>query len=221
MSISQAWKWESLKESEKEPWRNPSEESYYLLNRWKNRGMQDFLDLGCGLGRHAMLFGRNGFSVSCFDISEEAVRSTKEWAESENLTFRCDVGDMLSLPYGDESIDCIMCRNVISHSDTQGVKQAVAEIYRVLRTGGECFLTLAAKDTWGFTREDWPLIDPNTRVRMEEGPEYGVPHFYADHEESKALFSAFTIETITHVETYYEHNGQEFTSAHYHLLVRK
>lgn len=221
MSISQGWKWEMLKESDKEIWRNPSEESYYLLNRWMSQGKQDFLDLGCGLGRHAMLFGKNGFAVSCFDISEEAVRSTREWAESENLTFRCDVGDMLSLPYDDESIDCIMCRNVISHSDTQGVKQAIAEIYRVLRAGGECFVTLAAKDTWGFTREDWPLIDPNTRLRMEEGPEYGVPHFYADHDDAKELFSDFTIVSITHVESYYEHGGRENTSAHHHLLVRK
>ena len=60
-------------------------ESYYLLNRWKTEGKAEFLDLGCGLGRHSMLFGRNGFHVRCFDIGREALIRTRAWAESEGL----------------------------------------------------------------------------------------------------------------------------------------
>ena len=104
MSVSKAWQWELLREDQKEYWRNPSEESYYLLNRWKTQDMSSLLDLGCGMGRHAILFGRNGFDVSCFDMSEEAIRSTKEWAENEGLEFKYAVGDMLSLPYEDVDV---------------------------------------------------------------------------------------------------------------------
>ena len=60
---------------------------------------------------------KNGFNVRCLDISEEAVVSTKQWAEQEGLHFDYAIGDMLKLPYEDGSVDCIMCRNVISHSD--------------------------------------------------------------------------------------------------------
>lgn len=220
-NISKGWNWEILRENQKEYWRNPAEESYYLLNRWKSQDKQDFLDLGCGLGRHSILFGKNQFHVNCFDLSEEAVNSTRKWAEEEKLCFDYAVGDMLSLPYADESFDCILCRNVISHSDRKGVIQTIAEIERVLRKGGECFLTLASKETWGFKREDWPLLDENTRVRMDNGPEYGIPHFYVDRKEAGELFAAFEIVSISHVETYYEHDGQEFNSAHYHILIRK
>lgn len=221
MNVSKEWNWKILAENQKEYWRNPSEESYYLLNRWKGQGKVSFLDLGCGLGRHSILFGKNDFEVTCFDISEEAVSSTRNWAEEENLKFTYEVGDMLKLPFKDNSFDSIICRNVISHSDTAGVKKAISEIKRVLKNEGECFLTLASKATWGFNVEEWPLLDPNTRVRMDNGPEHGIPHFYADYEDAKKLFEDFTIINISHVETYYEHNGKQYNSAHFHILIRK
>ena len=136
------------------------------------------------------------------------------------MHFDYAIGDMLKLPYEDGSVDCIMCRNVISHSDTKGVVQTIEEIRRVLRNGGECFLTLASKETWGFKQDEWPLLDKNTRVRMDNGPEHGVPHFYADYNDAIDLFKDFEIVSISHVETYYKHDGKRFNSAHYHILIK-
>ena len=78
MVESKGWQWEMVKEDENSIWKNPCIESYSLLNRWKMAGKMDFLDLGCGLGRHSMLFGRNGFHVRCFDISREALARTRD-----------------------------------------------------------------------------------------------------------------------------------------------
>ena len=200
---------------------NPSIESYYLLNRWLSQNKKIFLDLGCGLGRHSILFGQNNFDVYCFDISEEAINRTKEWAIKENLEFDYKIGDMLNLPYSDNKFDCILCRNVISHTDTEGMKKIVKELYRVLKNGGECYLTLGSKDTWGFKQKDWPLVDENTRLRMEEGPEYEVPHFYADYDLIKQLFSDFDIINIYQVIDYYERTDGLADSYHYHVLIKK
>lgn len=212
MVNSKGWEWNKLSNDTGCIWKNPALESYGLMHRWKDRGMRDFLDLGCGLGRHAMLFGRNGFNVSCMDISEESVASTRQWAESEGLEFACCVGDMLTLPYADSSFDCVLCWNVISHTDTEGVIKTAAEIKRILRKGGECYLTLGSKKTWGF-QQDWPSVDANTKLRMEEGPEYMVPHFYADKELIEELFDSFEILSITHVEDY----GMNNRGIHYHV----
>lgn len=220
MVESKGWRWEIVIGEDENVWKNPSIESYYLLNRWKSQGKQDFLDLGCGLGRHSILFGKNGFSVRCFDISPEAIARTKEWAKEEGIIFDYQLGDMLHLPYESESIDCIMCRNVISHSDTQGVKQAIAEVYRVLKAEGECYLTLGSKDTWGF-KQDWPYLDENTRLRMEEGPEYNVPHFYADYELVKELFEEFQIVDVIQIEEFEEREDGVYESFHYHVHIRK
>ena len=181
MIKSKGWDWKIIKDDPESVWKNPSIESYYLLNRWSALNMNRFLDLGCGLGRHTILFAQNGFNVSCFDISENAIERTKKWCEEENLKCDYEVGDMLELPYKDDTFDCILCRNVISHTDTEGMKKIVSELKRVLKKDGECYLTLGSKDTWGFKQEDWPLVDNNTRLRMEEGPEYKTPHFYADY----------------------------------------
>lgn len=221
MVESKGWDWKIVKDNENCIWKNPSIESYYLLNRWLAEEKKEFLDLGCGLGRHSILFGKNGFNVHCFDISEEAIKRTKEWAEELNLKFSYKIGDMLNLPYEDNSIDCILCRNVISHTDTEGMKRIVEELKRVLRKDGECYLTLGSKDTWGFKQESWPLIDENTRLRMEEGPEYKVPHFYTDYDLTKELFKDFEIKNIYQVINYHEQSDKVLNSYHYHLLIRK
>ena len=221
MAESKGWKWEIVEDDKNSIWKNPSVESFYLLDRWKAQNKMEFLDLGCGLGRHSILFGKNGFHVHCFDISEEAVSRTEGWAKSEGLTFEYTTGDMLRLPYEDNSMDCILCRNVISHTDTKGVQQVISEIYRVLNTGAECYLTLRSKETQGFKQKEWPMVDGNTMICMEEGPEYKVPHFYADYNLVKQMVENFKIVSITHIEEYWENNGVTKSSFHYHVLVSK
>ena len=221
MIESKGWNWQIVKDEKEEFWKNPSVESYYLLNRWKSQNKKYFLDLGCGLGRHSILFGKNGFNVSCFDISEEAINRTREWAKKENLELDYKIGDMLKLPYNNEQFDCIYCRNVISHTDTEGVRQIIKEIDRVMKYDGECYLTLGSKDTWGFKQESWPLIDENTKLRMEEGPEYKVPHFFADYNLAKELFSNFKIINIHQEIEYFEKPNSTVELYHYHILIKK
>ncbi len=221
MVESKGWNWNIVKEDFEEVWKNPSIESFYLVNRWKSQDKKDFLDLGCGLGRHSILFGKNGFNVYCLDISENAIDRTRKWAEEEKIECNYKIGDMLELPYKDESIDVIYSRNVISHTDTEGVKKSINGIKRVLRKNGECYLTLCSKETWGFKQTDWTKIDENTKLRMEDGPEYKVPHFYADYDLIKELFKDFKIELINHIEDFYEDKGKLFSSYHYHVLVKK
>lgn len=221
MVKSKGWNWKIVKDDLSCPWKIPSIESYYLLNRWENLGFKSFLDLGCGLGRHTVLFASNGFDTYGFDISSDGLNKTKEWLDSLGLNANLVEGDMLSLPYADELFDSILCRNVISHQDTCGVKKIIGELKRVLKPGGECYLTLGSKSTWGFKQTSWPLLDENTRLRMEEGPEYEIPHFYADYDLIKELFKDFKIEFINHIEDFYESNGKTYSSFHYHVLIRK
>ena len=220
MIKSQGWDWKIVKGDFNNIWMNPSVESYYLVNRWKNDDKKDFLDLGCGRGRHSIQFAKAGFNVYAFDISDEAVKSTREWAEREGLKLDYQIGDMLELPYNDNSMDCILCRNVISHTDTEGIKKVISELKRVLRESGECYLTLTSKDTWGF-KQDWPMVDDNTKLCMQDGPEYKVPHFYADYGLIKELFKDFEIVLINHIGEFFEKEDGVHESYHYHILIKK
>ena len=90
-----------------------------------------------------------------------------------------------------------------------------------MKHNGECYLTLGSKDTWGFKQENGPLIDENTRLRMEEGPEYKVPHFYVDYNLAKELFNNFKIINIHQEIEYYEKHNGTTESYHYHILIQK
>ncbi len=216
MIKSKSWSWEILKDNEQEYWKNPSIESFYLVNRWKSQNKSKFLDLGCGLGRHSVLFGKNGFKVYAFDLSENAIKRTKSWMESEKIEGNYKVGDMLELPYKSNSMECILARNVISHTDTEGVKKIISEIYRVLKNDGECYLTLRSKDSSDY-KKDYPVVDENTKIMVEEGPENGIQHFYADYELISKMFNKFTVIDLKHIGVYYE----DRMSYHYHILIKK
>ena len=96
MAVSKAWDWGK----ERSPiWLEPCEESYYLAARWIGMGCETLLDLGCGLGRHAIHFARQGFRVSAFDLSEEGTAHLRDWAGRERLDIDVKTADMQRLPY--------------------------------------------------------------------------------------------------------------------------
>ena len=219
MVDSKAWNWDIVKGNHKRYWQEPAMESYYLINRWQAQNKKDFLDLGCGLGRHTIQFAKAGFKTSGFDLSETSIEQTKEYAEQAGVKVDLQVGDMLDLPYSNNSFDCIYCRNVISHTDTAGMRKIVSELKRVLRKSGECYLTLGSKQTWGF-QQNWPVVDENTKIKVEDGPENGIPHFYADYDLIVTLFKDFEIVKVFQVEEYTTRKHAT-SSLHYHVLIKK
>ncbi|MBU1144751.1 MAG: class I SAM-dependent methyltransferase [Firmicutes bacterium] len=147
MGIHNAWDWTKDRSNR---WLVPSEDSYYLLHRWKELGFLRLLDLGCGRGRHAVLFAKNGFDVSAIDLSSESVKELSEYSKHKNLNIQCDVADMTSLPYPDDSFDCLMEYHSIYHSNRAGVTKALSEIRRVVRKGGEVFRNVRFKQNFGI-----------------------------------------------------------------------
>jgi hypothetical protein len=77
MIESKGWKWEIVKDDENCIWKNPSIESYYLLNRWKTQAKIEFLDLGYGLGRHAIFFGKMDLMLDVLIKENNYVNQTK------------------------------------------------------------------------------------------------------------------------------------------------
>ncbi|MDD2993995.1 MAG: class I SAM-dependent methyltransferase [Pygmaiobacter sp.] len=220
MVQSKAWAWGKVGEKDIPHWKTPATESYYLASRWQQQAKQDFLDLGCGLGRHSVFFAKNGFRTSAFDLSRDAVEQTQKWARAEHLAITGTVGDMLALPYPDASFDCIFCKDVLSHTDTQGVKKIAADILRILKPAGECYLTLGSKKAWGFG-QPWPVVDENTKIRIEAGPENGIPHFYADIGLIEELFQKFTILSAQQVQDYINDGTLHSIGWHWHVLIQK
>jgi SAM-dependent methyltransferase len=214
---AKGWDWDK---AEKSPWLDPSAESYYLLHRWTDAGYETFLDLGCGLGRHSLQFAEAGFEVTAFDLSEQAVRQTLSSARNEGLDIRGIVGDLHSLPFDDGEFQCILSFLTISHTDTAGMFRAMSELKRVLKAGGECYITLCSKKSGSYLSGSGVKLDDNSIVKNDDGPEKGVPHFYADEAILDSLFEGFGIIHLRHINDLV-YNGSRFDNWHYFALLHK
>lgn len=191
--------WENTDPS---PQLKPYDNCIYLANKWKESGYVDVLDLGTGLGRHAIYFSKQGFNVTAMDISEYAVQYLKAWAAKENLLVNAEVGDMQSLNYPSKSFDCIFAYHVISHTDSSGIKKTIAEIERVLKPNGEVYLSFCSKESTEFIESRLNKIDKNTLI-CQDKLEKGIPHYYVDLNDIKELLANFNIELIKHTEYFY------------------
>lgn len=213
MIESAPWKWT---ENTEEIWTRPSEDVYYLLERWKSNSFLRFLDLGCGLGRHALFFAKHGFSVSGFDLSPEGVDQLNKNALEQNLQIETRVGDMLNLPYADNHFDCLLSYHSLYHTDTNGIRRALSEVARVLRPSGEAYITFNSKLSPSYADPDSIRIDGNTLIKTN-GIEANVPHFYVDYDELKSLLSAFEIISLRLIYDYWKEN----LGVHFHAHLNK
>ncbi len=218
MVESKAWKWEIV-DSNNEHWNSTSPEVYYLCDNWKNKKFKSVLDVGCGLGRNSIYLAKHGFDVSGFDLSQHSVDQTLKKAKEQGVKLnKFVVADMLNFPYPDNSFDVILAINVISHTDLEGFKKILGEIKRTLKPGGEAYFTLGSKESYWFNNPKCKYVDEYTRIRVEDGPENGIPHFYIGDDDCKTLFNDFTIIKIQNVRELTEYGN---FSPHYHVWLKK
>ncbi len=213
MAQSKEWNWNEVND---DIWFRPSEDSIYLAKKWAEEGARSILDLGCGLGRHALYFAQKGFKVTAVDLSKEAVESAKTLRKKNQVDFLCKRADMMQLPFANDAFDRVFSYHVISHQDTKGVQNVVDEITRVLKPGGKVFLTICSKKHHVFLEERFPRIDENTVLRTE-GAEVDVPHFFADKEALKKLFYDYTFTHVRHITECIMEADDNREKSHYYI----
>ena len=217
MIKSKSWNWDIVDKNDVY-WNSPAPEVYHLAENWKQKKFKKILDAGCGWGRNSIFLAKHGFQLEGFDLSETSVKTTIEKAKEQGFDFsNFVIADMLKLPYEDNSIDAFLAINVISHTDKEGFNKILSEIKRVLNPGGEAYFTLGSKGSYWFNNPVCTYVDENTRIRVEDGPENGIPHFYIDDDDCFNLFNDFKIIKISEVRELTHHGT---FSPHYHVWVK-
>ena len=120
------------------------------------------IDVGCGAGRHAFEAYRRGADVVAFDRAESELRSVDTilcaMAEAGEVpataSAKVVVGDALSLPYADQTFDCVIASEILEHIPEDDA--AIAELTRVLRVGGTLVVSVPR---WLPERVCWLLSD--------------------------------------------------------------
>ncbi len=120
------------------------------------------IDVGCGAGRHAFEAYRRGADVIAFDQDESELQSVDSILRAMGETGEAPAtasakvvaGDALSLPYADETFDCVIASEILEHIPHDDA--AIGELIRVLKVGG----TLAVSvPRWLPERVCWLLSD--------------------------------------------------------------
>jgi len=108
------------------------------------------LDIGCGEGRNAVFFARNGYEVSAFDLSPKGVEKTKALAERANVHVRAFQADLNQYRI-EEEYDVLFSTGVFQYIPAQSRQRLFDNYKQGTRTNGlNVFSVFVAK----------PFIEP-------------------------------------------------------------
>ncbi len=182
----------------------------------KREKVERVLDLGCGTGRHAIPLAKSGFHVIGLDVSETALKILRDRlkkASLPNVTLvRHEMGD---LPFLADYFDAVVSTNVLHHGMLAEVKQAIGEVYRVMKRGAPAFVvTLSRAD---FRMGTGKKLEPNTYI-FTKREERGIVHHFFSRQELRSCLKAFKIVSFEERLIPIEEGGNR---AHFLVRLRK
>jgi len=137
--------WKNLKGGYSgDEWHFSSKKAYPVVDQFISCAQKEkkkiFLDIGCGNGRHAVLFSKSGFKSFGIDLSQEAIVLAKKLAASENVKINYTVGDVLHLPYRNDQFDVVLDSGCFHHLRKYQWSEYVKNVKNVLKKNGLFFL---------------------------------------------------------------------------------
>jgi 2-polyprenyl-3-methyl-5-hydroxy-6-metoxy-1,4-benzoquinol methylase len=206
--------WDERWQSEKgrSDWIEPEAFVIETISFLEKRGVKTILDLGCGVGRHAILLAKAGFSVHAVDASPTAVEYVDRQACQDDVDILTKVTGMTKIPFENNMFDYLLAWNVIYHGDQSVVLQSLAEILRVLKPGGLFQGTMLSKRNVEI--KAGKRIAKDTYINSTRF-EKRHPHFYCNTADLIALLNGFEPLILKDIE--HRRKG----SYHWHFLAEK
>ena len=184
------------------------------LEIFKEAGVKNLLELGCGQGRDTWLFARNGIKVYAIDYSDAGICQMRDKAKEKALDklITLKVRDVRrGIPLPDESIDAIyshmfFCMEFLE-DEIFGIFQ---ECLRVLRPGGLNIFSVRSEHDPHYQK--FTHLDED----MYQNPMGFAVHFFTK-EKIDRLSEGYEIESIEE----FEDPDPPFTKMLYYVLLRK
>ncbi len=105
------------------------------------RADSEILDLACGHGRIANRLAAHGGKVTGLDATPVFLERARADAAARGVDVDYIQGDMRSLPFSDETFDCVVSWfTSFGYFDEDDNRRVLAEARRVLRSGGRLLL---------------------------------------------------------------------------------
>ena len=110
-----------------------------LTERWSGGKL---LNVGCAHGADFIPF-KESYELYGLDYSIEMIKLAEKYAVKNQFKAELKEADVRQLPYANDFFDVAIAIAVYHHlEDAAGRLQALKELYRVLKPGGEAFITV-------------------------------------------------------------------------------
>ncbi len=199
-------------------WKKPALEVLDLIHSLSPIERPKVLDLGCGLGRHAIAFALAGFSVTATDASPTAIQHLNEWAHCLHLSIETQVCEVLTETLPSETFDVVLSYNVIYHGSREQFAKAIRQVRKLLKQNGIFFFTCPSRQDgkYGFGER----VAPHT-YRCINSVTPGDIHYFADEEDFVELLAGFRTLACWKNEGYWDNRGQRQFYSNWYLRVEK
>ena len=182
--------WNDLLADPRFHWTTPDPGVVASAPRWRAEGRRLIYDLGCGAGRHLAYLELQGFDVVGADVSENGLAACADTLRAASLPARLVRADMTASPFASDCVDAGVATNVLNHNPRALLQVAIDDVWRVLRPGGEFYLTVLNTGDWRYGSGE--EVEPDSFI-LAEGPEAGILHHFFTEEDLRAWLSGFEL----------------------------
>ncbi len=214
--------WNQLYSQEKNAFASPTAPLILLKKKLSGATRAKVLDLGCGVGLHAIDLAKCGYRVWGLDISPVAIKLASKNAKNAKTNVHFIVGlTQRRLPFRSSFFDGIVCFRMLNHGTKNEICSVINEIYRVLKPNG--YVVISVQKIFGrkmrigtavYNTLPVEVIAPYTYI-PKEGKEKGVIHYSFTKQSLIRFFSNFQIEQLQSM------SGSQPWENYYYLVCRK
>jgi tRNA (uracil-5-)-methyltransferase TRM9 len=109
-----------------------------LVQKWQGGRL---LNIGCGHGADFLPF-KTGFELHGIDFSGRMLQQAQRYAAKFDFHAQLVTADIRQLPYADNTFDRVIAIATYHHIETKDRLPAFQELKRVLKPGGEAYVTV-------------------------------------------------------------------------------
>jgi SAM-dependent methyltransferase len=144
------------------PVEDPSRFVVEFLKTFRRKNLKGrILDIGCGEGRHTLLFAEAGYAATGVDLQPLAIRRAKDFSKLKRVKggFQFVLGDVFSLPFRLNHFDVLIDYGCLHHVMKKDFSRYLKSTLPLLRPGGyfllSCFSDKFKHHPEERRRRDW------------------------------------------------------------------
>ena len=185
-----------------------------LVERWQGGRL---LNLGCAHGPDFLPF-REGFELYGLDFSLKMLEFARKYGAKFNLDINLLFSNVAYLPFADQTFDWAIAVAAYHHIEgSQNRKLALEELRRVLKPGGEAFITV-----WNRWQKRFWFKPKEVIVPWRTGDRtLGRNYYLFSYPELEKLVTRAGFEVLRSFPESSYHQPLKFFSQNICLLVRK